>query len=469
MEKNSIIEELKEKNKSSKTNYGCYSIVESEQAKYERNKLVVPEFFDYEEFHDITNEYVLSSIDLPLLTFNEDISKIREDEMYEHLKKTYPDIIRNYKSKEYPWECTFYIPSIDLYIENRCSWEHGGHPYSTKRYDEILFDNIYESEQYEDALYVWSELDKEQREYATGHKLNWIEYYRSLPCIVDQLIHIEITKLSYESTDDEMKKEWKSICISDGSLSNHSVCNKITYHFQPMLSKHSSDVYFSDYKNKWKIFENRHFYCPIRWENITNNIVIRGLRICGLASSYSMFNPKLIRWFIHNERMENKVCYDPTGGWGHRMLGASNLVKKYIYNDLSTSTVEGIKNMISYLDINNVEVHNEDATTFIPSDDFDFMFTCPPYYAENHDTEKYECDGFHSQDQFDNFLDNLYNIYWNKESCKVFGLVLREDMLTKLMKENVSEKYPLKLNASHFQRSGCTKRFIEYLYIFRKK
>lgn len=464
---NKNIELLREKNKSKLTNYGKYDIQESASAKEIRMSLAVPDFFDYEEFHDICNAYSTSNYS-SFSIYNEEETNRREEHIYNMLKSIYPDTIRNYSSDKYPWSCTFYIPSIDVYIENRCGWKHGGHPFSIKKYDEILFEEIYESEQYEDALYIWSEQDVEQRKYAKEHNLRWVEYYRSLDCIVLQLVHIEVTRLKFEATKKELVKEWKSLSSSEGRLSNCTASNKIVKYFQPKLSENAITTYFEDYKNKWRIFDNRHFYCPIRWEDINNNIIIRGMSICGKADAYSMFNPKLIRWFIEQEKLQGKVCYDPTGGWGHRMLGASSLLKKYIYNDLSKSTVEGIKNIINYFDIDNVEVHNEDATYFVPDSDFDFMFTCPPYYAEDHDIEKYECDGFHSKEQFDAFLDSLYNIYKEKVSCKVFGIVLREDMLTKLMQENIKEMYPLKLNANHFQRAGGKRRFSEYLYIFRK-
>lgn len=40
-----------------------------------------------------------------------------EDKCYELLKRIYPDVIRQYTSKEYPWMCDFYVPSKN-YILN---------------------------------------------------------------------------------------------------------------------------------------------------------------------------------------------------------------------------------------------------------------------------------------------------------------------------------------------------------------
>ena len=40
-----------------------------------------------------------------------------ENEVFEFLKNKYTDIIRQYRSDKYPFNCDFYIPSEDLYIE----------------------------------------------------------------------------------------------------------------------------------------------------------------------------------------------------------------------------------------------------------------------------------------------------------------------------------------------------------------
>ena len=42
----------------------------------------------------------------------------QEDTIYEKIKEVYPDVIRQYKDKiRYPYNCDFYIPEIDLFIE----------------------------------------------------------------------------------------------------------------------------------------------------------------------------------------------------------------------------------------------------------------------------------------------------------------------------------------------------------------
>ena len=118
-----------------------------------------------------------------------------------------------------------------------------------------------------------------------------------------------------------------------------------------------------------------------------------------------MFNPVLAKWFIQKFNLENKICYDPCGGWGHRLLGIAPFVKKYIYNDLSIHTLNGCKNIAKFCKLTNIDFYNKDAKTFDPNENYDFMFTCPPYYAENKNIEEYECDGFNSQEEYYDFIE----------------------------------------------------------------
>lgn len=52
-----------------------------------------------------------------------------EKVLYQLLLSKYDDVKYQYKSKEYPWNCDFYIPSIDTYIELQGFYTHGDHPY----------------------------------------------------------------------------------------------------------------------------------------------------------------------------------------------------------------------------------------------------------------------------------------------------------------------------------------------------
>lgn len=53
----------------------------------------------------------------------------QEDVCFDLLKEKYSDCIRQYKSDLYPYNCDFYIPSLDLYIEYNGSHYHHYHPF----------------------------------------------------------------------------------------------------------------------------------------------------------------------------------------------------------------------------------------------------------------------------------------------------------------------------------------------------
>lgn len=104
-----------------------------------------------------------------------------EDHAYKILKERWVDVVRQYKSKEYPWSCDFYIPSIDLYIEFNCHWTHGDHPYDHIIDEEKI--NVWTCKMneghkyYKKAINTYTITDVKKRETAKQNRLNWIEFF----------------------------------------------------------------------------------------------------------------------------------------------------------------------------------------------------------------------------------------------------------------------------------------------------
>ena len=65
---------------------------------------------------------------------------------------------------------------------------------------------------------------------------------------------------------------------------------------------------------------------------------------------------------------------------------------------------------------------------------------------------------------FNNLVKSLFECFY-KSNAHVFGLVIREDCLEYKWKHKANDKYELKVNKSHLIK---TKKYKEYLYIFRK-
>ena len=112
-------------------------------------------------------------------TFN---SSSEEDRVYEKLMERFPDVKRQYSSKLYPFNCDFYIPSLDLYIEHQGYCSHGGHPFNpdddkdAKRL-EVLKKKSKNSKFYKNLMRVWTIKDPLKRETAKKNNLNWLEFF----------------------------------------------------------------------------------------------------------------------------------------------------------------------------------------------------------------------------------------------------------------------------------------------------
>lgn len=92
------------------------------------------------------------------------------------------DILRQYRSDKYPFNCDFYIQSVDTYIECNFHWTHGKLPFDK---DSILCqeklskwkEKSESSEFYKCAIDVWTRRDVEKIKYAIEHGINILFVY----------------------------------------------------------------------------------------------------------------------------------------------------------------------------------------------------------------------------------------------------------------------------------------------------
>ena len=101
---------------------------------------------------------------------------------YLKLKYESDDIITQYKSKEYPYYCDFYIKSINLYIEIQGHWTHNDHPFDINNLNDQQIINIWRTKSlsdkyYKNALNTWTIKDVEKRNTAIQNNLNYLEIF----------------------------------------------------------------------------------------------------------------------------------------------------------------------------------------------------------------------------------------------------------------------------------------------------
>ena len=107
-----------------------------------------------------------------------------EDNCYNILINKYSidDIERQYKSDLYPYQCDFYIKSINTYIECNFHWTHGGHRFDYNNINDVNILNKWKwlsktSKFYKNAIKIWTERDVNKFECAKKNNLNYLVFY----------------------------------------------------------------------------------------------------------------------------------------------------------------------------------------------------------------------------------------------------------------------------------------------------
>ena len=133
------------------------------------------------EYYTQTKEYSKKSYNTHKNNNSFNISK-PEDIVYELLSNKFPDIIRQYRSSLYPYNCDFYIPSLDIYIEYQGNWTHGDSPFNSSNIEhqnklKDWKDKSEYSSYYNNAIYVWTDLDVRKRKIARQNNIKLLEFW----------------------------------------------------------------------------------------------------------------------------------------------------------------------------------------------------------------------------------------------------------------------------------------------------
>lgn len=388
-----------------------------------------------------------------------------EQELFSYLLNKYENIERNFKTKEYPFHCDFYIKDLNLYIELQGFWTHGYRAFlNTKEDNNQLFEWKKKAETstfFKNGINIWTKKDVKKREIALKNNLRFLEIfdYSSIDCIQKQIDRI-INGLSYSYSEKEMRSQYKSILDKQGNFNSKPNYNKIILTFQPHFYEKENYLFKTNPIIRRKLIQNRIKYLNKSELELSDRDLLRGFKISGIYKGYSHFSPLWIKQFINEYKI--KRLYDPCGGWGHRLLGSHDL-DLYIYNDLNEKTLNGVKKINQFLNLNNTIFYNNDCSIFSPEQEFDAIFLSPPYY----NIEDYGSN-FNSFKEYLNWINNIIKINNNKKYkyfCLVINNKYEKDLLFFFKNFKLIKKEILYNQKNHFNKDS---NFHENLIIFQK-
>ena len=409
-------------------------------------------------------------------------SSKKEDEVAEYIVSLGYNVERHKRSEKFPFNVDIYLTEYDLYIEYQGSHFHNTYSFLgteedyqlieeyIKRSNEIKQQSGKEITQYDNMIYVWSDLDVRKRLYAQENHINYLEIYDydSLEDIryqIEFLIACLEKKQVFEIYDDVLWNEYEyyKTSVSHEIVFGVNHRNNIIKQFQcTEFFKNEMEIFATQPNTRRKLIQNRCKYLNKKEWELTPNDILTGFKKSGIWYGYSHFNPLWTNWFVHEYKV--KTIYDPCGGWGHHMLGMLSC-EKIIYNDINSNVCSNVSKMKEFFKIDNLEVHNNDAAGYVPEQDVDAFFMCPPYY----NLEKYDTT-FNDEDEYREFIRKIVNI-WKKSTANIFGIIIREDLYSDYIKPLISDllvsEKQIKMSDTHFNKKHA-KKYNEYFYVFSK-
>lgn len=174
------IPEIKEKQRNTILNkYGVNNVFQLKAIKEKSKETRIKNFgVEYSSQSEIIQQKIQNT-KRKNHTFN---TSKHEKEIYKLLLQKFPNTKYQYKSIAYPFNCDFYIPEKDLYIEYQEYWTHGKHPFNENNIEDLDILEKWKSlgthkEQYKRAVEIWSKRDPYKRSVAKNNGIIILEFF----------------------------------------------------------------------------------------------------------------------------------------------------------------------------------------------------------------------------------------------------------------------------------------------------
>lgn len=414
-----------------------------------------------------------------------------EDILYDQLCDVFgkDDVIRQYKSCRYDWNCDFYVKSRDMFIELNASFFHNRH-----WFDDMDFNDCAElsafmakaaldsNSSYSGVVQTWSVYDVRKRQDARDANLNYIVFWDNdlrdaavwfaMGCPDGQDWRHEYSWLSER---DIRGIDLNTLPALSSNPANLSLIAK-AYQFH---------VFYAREEQLWR--DNRRvrknlpvqlflYYNRLRYKNFVPDRVsdlqlMRAFTVSGVFKGYTVFDSRLMDLAVSKYNI--KSIYDPCAGWGERGLYCKSRDMKYLGVDINHALFAGYDKMRQEYNMQEQRFIESDSASVALFDNYDVVLTCPPYGS----TEIYSPNGSENLDDFD-FLNWWRDVVRNSLSvnpryfCFQINQKWRDSMISVMQEFNlrlIDELFYNTSRVSHLNRKPGgvkLKREFESMLIF---
>lgn len=242
--------------------------------------------------------------------------------------------------------------------------------------------------------------------------------------LIEPIFHyFRINGFQYPDDEAKLKKEYKRLCdkevdveskeaFNNGSIATY-ICKYFcrTFYQTTEVGKKNMVELFDDDEVLKKVIANR---LGLDWYKqrgeddieafqISFRQIIQGYRSSRQVAMVSMFKPDIAKWIYSKYTNPNDLVYDPSAGFGGRMLGAMSCGRRYIGVD--PLTIPELNRMKEYFGF-ECDLYNGCSEDFrLEENSVDFTFTSPPYFNQ----EQYSRD---ERQAYNKGEDYFYNVYW---------------------------------------------------------
>lgn len=215
--------------------------------------------------------------------------------------------------------------------------------------------------------------------------------------------------------------------------------------------------------------------------SISFKMIIQGMRSTRNINQTSIFKPEISKLITMKYSNSGETVFDPSCGFGARLLGCMSSDRKYVGTD--PMTVGSLEKMAEYFkfDKNNYRLIDSGSEDYRGEENsIDFSYTSPPYNEQ----EYYGDDDRQAYNKGEDYYYNVYlrktleNVKYMLKPDRVFGLnIINYPKVVEIAKEYFGEPFEifkLRLVRSHLTKKSSTsdgREAVKYepVYMFKNK